>query len=71
MPHSIQKVFLTRANGFVACHILSDLIKAGTAKSVLYLKAMLMANTFKAGYLVTASVRSKTKSQEILEVHPE
>ncbi|OBT64674.1 hypothetical protein VE03_05868 [Pseudogymnoascus sp. 23342-1-I1] len=51
MPHSIQKVFLTGANGFIACHILSDLIKAG--------------------YLVTASVRSKTKSEEILEVHPE
>lgn len=32
---------------------------------------MLTVNTFKAGYLVTAPVRSKTKSQEILEVHPE
>jgi hypothetical protein len=35
MPHSIQKVFLTGANGFVACHILSDLIKVGTTTSVL------------------------------------
>ncbi|OBT72478.1 hypothetical protein VF21_08508 [Pseudogymnoascus sp. 05NY08] len=51
MPHSTQKVFLTGANGFVACHILSDLIKAG--------------------YLVTATVRSKTKSQEMLDAHPE
>ncbi|ELR03709.1 hypothetical protein GMDG_06343 [Pseudogymnoascus destructans 20631-21] len=51
MPHSIQKVFLTGANGFVACHILSDLIKAG--------------------YLVTATVRSKTKSQQMLDAHPE
>lgn len=34
MPHSIQKVFLTGANGFVASHILSDLIKVGTTTSV-------------------------------------
>lgn len=27
MPHSIQKVFLTGANGFTASHILSDLVK--------------------------------------------
>ncbi|KFZ25465.1 hypothetical protein V502_00069 [Pseudogymnoascus sp. VKM F-4520 (FW-2644)] len=32
---------------------------------------MLTVDISKAGYLVTASVRSKTKSQEILEVHPE
>ncbi|KFY43234.1 hypothetical protein V495_04076 [Pseudogymnoascus sp. VKM F-4514 (FW-929)] len=28
-PRSIQKVFITGANGFVACHIVNDLIKVG------------------------------------------
>ncbi|KFY07485.1 hypothetical protein V492_07100 [Pseudogymnoascus sp. VKM F-4246] len=51
MSNSMQNVFLTGANGFVACHIVSDLIKAG--------------------YLVTAAVRTKARSEEMIETHPE
>lgn len=32
---------------------------------------MLTMVTFKAGYQVTASVRSKARSQEVLDIHPE
>lgn len=32
---------------------------------------MLTVNTSQAGYLVTATVRSKAKSQEMLDAHPE
>lgn len=47
----MPKTLLTGANGFVAAHILDQLISAG--------------------HHVTGSVRSASKGQQILDLHPE
>lgn len=50
-PSSSPTVLLTGGNGFIACHILSQLIAAG--------------------YAVTTTLRSPSKSQALLSTHPE
>lgn len=73
MSSSGKRVFLTGASGFVASHILADLIHVGVCPLLQHPNQSIcwLTVSSQCGYQTTASVRSEKKVQEILELHPE
>ena len=76
MSYETKTVFLTGANGFVASQILSDLIKVSILCSSYCrqrprVKLILTILNTQLKYRVTASVRSESKAQEVLKLHPD
>jgi len=68
MENSGKRVFLTGASGFIASYILSLLIEVHIKLSshIMYTNFM----PLQEGYHTTASVRSESKAQQILDKHP-
>lgn len=68
MENSGKRVFLTGVSGFIASYILSLLIEIHIRLSshIMYTNSM----PLQEGYHTTASVRSESKAQQILDKHP-
>jgi nucleoside-diphosphate-sugar epimerase len=71
MSHSEKRVFLTGANGFVASHILADLIEVRNPLKLANIMIHCLTISVQLRYQITASVRSESKAQEILHLHPQ
>lgn len=62
----MSKVLLTGANGFLATHILSQLVDVSPKRPVLYAAT----DHKQSGYEVTGTVRTESKAEDVFLAHP-
>ena len=66
MADNKKSVLVTGGNGFIASHIIAQLLEVSLSGQCTTLKLTIL----RSGYNVTASIRSEAKARQVVDINP-